>query len=171
MSRPEATEAVPYYFTYINRVDSDDIAGFLKKQLDETALLREISEPQSLLRYEPSKWSIREVLGHIIDTERVFAFRALWFARGFDSPLPSFDQEVAAKASAAHSRPWAALVEDLRATRAATVAMFDGLADAAWHRDGVASGSRFTVRAIAYIIGGHLAHHVDIVKERYLAAR
>ena len=171
MSRPIASEAVPYYFTYIDRVKSDDIVGYLKDQLEESMpFLRRISEEKSLFRYEPGKWSIREVLGHVSDTERVFAHRALWFARGFDSPLPSFEQEIAVQASGAHSRPWMALVEELRDTRASTVAQFAGLPAEAWRREGVASGNRFTVNAIAYVIAGHLTHHVAILKERYLPA-
>ena len=168
MRRPGASEAIPYYSTYIERVKSDDILGFLKDQLGEYgAFFRRISEEKSLTRYEPGKWSVREVLGHITDTERVFAFRGLWFARGFESPLPSFDQDVGVRESRAHSRPWAALVEELRDTRAATVAQFAGLPPEAWQREGIASGNRFSVNAIAYIIGGHLAHHAAILRERY----
>src|SRR4026208_2503531 len=93
---PERTEAAPYYFTYIDRVTSGDIVGQIETQLDETlAFLRGISEEKSLHRYAPDKWSIREVLHHISDCERLFVFRALWFARGFDSPLPSLAQNIA----------------------------------------------------------------------------
>src|SRR5262249_1387270 len=96
--RPEPTEAAPYYFGYINRISSDDVVSVLESQLDETAsFLRGISEEKSLYRYAPDKWSIRQTWNHVNDTERVFVFRALWFARGFDSPLPSFDQEIAVK--------------------------------------------------------------------------
>ena len=172
MSRPEASEAVPYYSRYIDRVPTDDIVGFLRAQLDENLpFLRAITEEQSLHRYEPGKWSIREVLGHVTDTERVFAFRAFWFARAFDADLPGFDQDVGARNSGAHERSWSALLAELSAARASTVSVFEGLADGAWRRQGIASGNRFTVRAIAYIIGGHLSHHVALLKERYLTAR
>ncbi|MRR11474.1 DinB family protein, partial [bacterium] len=93
--RPGRDEAATYYFTYIDRVPGDDVVGVMEAQLDDTALFRGISEEASLQRYAPGKWSIREVLSHINDTERVFLFRSFWFARGFDTPLPSFDQEIA----------------------------------------------------------------------------
>src|SRR5215469_11833387 len=98
VGRPEPSEAALYYFGYINRVSSDDIISVLETQLEETLpFLRGISEEKSLYRYAPGKWSIRESWSHVNDTERVFVFRALWFARGFDAALPSFDQEIAVK--------------------------------------------------------------------------
>src|SRR5215510_12181167 len=98
LGRPEAHEAALYYFNYINRIASDDIVAVLESQLEETLpFLRGISEEESLYRYAPDKWSIRQMWSHVNDTERVFVYRALWFARGFDTPLPSFDQEIAVK--------------------------------------------------------------------------
>jgi hypothetical protein len=166
---PDRTEAAEYYFTYIDKVPPGDICQILDDQLAATLpLLQGISEERSLHRYDPDKWSIREVLGHVNDAERLFVFRALWFARGFTDPLPSFDQNVAVPASAAHARPWSGHVEELRAIRAATLAFFRSLPSEAWTRRGVASGNPFTVRALAYIVAGHLTHHAKILKERYL---
>ena len=166
---PEPTEAAPYYFTYIDRVQSDDVLGVLASQLDETlALLQGIGEEQSLHRYAPDKWSFREVVNHLNDTERMFVFRALWFARGFDSPLPSFDEKVCAAAAPADEVSWARHVEELRAVRLSTLAFFRNLPAAAWMRSGIASDNRFTVRALAYLAAGHVAHHVAILRERYL---
>jgi hypothetical protein len=166
---PDRSEAAEYYFTYIDKVPAGDIRDILESQLSDTiTLLGTIPEARSLLRYAPGKWSIRQVLSHITDTERAFAFRALWFARGFDAPLPGFDQEIAASSAGADDRPWSSHVEEFRAVRTATVALFRGLPAGAWMRRGTASGYPFTVRALAYISAGHVRHHLGIVRERYL---
>ena len=166
---PEPHEAASYYFKYIDRVQSDDVVGMLETQLDETvAFLLGISEEQSLHRYAPDKWSIRQVLNHVTDTERVFLFRAFWFARGFDTPLPSFDEKISAGAARADEIPWARHVEEFRGARLATLTFFRNLPAEAWTRSGIASDNPFSVRALAYILAGHTAHHVEIVQERYL---
>ena len=169
LTAPDRTEAAEYYFTYIDQVAAGDIRVVLKSQLAETdALLRDIPEEQSLIRYAPEKWTIRQVVSHVNDTERMFVFRALWFARGFDSPLPSFDQNVAVSTAGADDRSWGSHVEEFRAVRAATLAFFQDLPADAWMRRGVASGKPFTVRALAYIAAGHVSHHLKILRERYL---
>jgi hypothetical protein len=166
---PDRTEAAEYYFTYIDQVTGGDICEVLDVQLGETvALLQGISDEQSLHRYAPGKWTIRQVVGHLNDTERLFVFRAFWFARGFDSPLPSFDQNVAVSSAGADERSWNSHIEEFRAVRAATLAFFQTLPAHAWARHGVASGNPFTVRALAYIAAGHVAHHTTILRERYL---
>jgi len=166
---PEPHEAAPYYFKYIDRVQSDDVVGVLEAQLDEIlAFLLGITEEKSLHRYAPEKWSIRQVLNHVSDTERVFLFRALWFARGFDSPLPGFDEKISAGAARADEFSWARHVEEFRAARLATVTFFRNLPAEAWMRRGIASDNPFTVRALAYIAAGHAVHHVAILQERYL---
>ncbi|MGA8149984.1 MAG: DinB family protein [Terriglobales bacterium] len=165
--RPQASEAAPYYFTYINQVSGDDPLAAIEKQLDEP-LLSAITEEKSRHRYAPDKWSIRQLLNHVTDTERAFAFRTLWFARGFDTPLPSYDQNVAAAGAAADQVSWAAHVEEFRRVRLATISLFRNLPAEAWTRSGIASDNRFTVRALAYIVPGHFAHHVAVVRERYL---
>src|SRR5262245_38847632 len=167
--RPEVNEAAPYYFGYINRISSDDIVSVLESQLEETLpFLRAISEEKSLYRYAPGKWSIRQTWNHVNDTERVFVFRALWFARGFDSPLPSFDQDIAVNAGRGDQCPWASYIEEVRNVRLATLGLFRKLPEEAWMRTGTASGNSFTVRACAYIAAGHVAHHAAIIRERYL---
>jgi hypothetical protein len=171
MGRPATTEAAPYYFKYIDRVSSDDIVGFLAAQLDEAMpFFSGISEEKSLHRYEPGKWSLRQVLNHINDCERLYQARAFWFARGFDTPLPSFDQEVCAAAAKADEVPWADHVEEFHGIRLATLSFFRHLPAEAWDRSGIASDLMFTVRALAYIAGGHFDHHAAIVRERYLPA-
>jgi len=169
IGRPEPTETAPYYFTYSDRVMSDDVVGALSEQSQEAlALLARVSEGTSLHRYAPGKWSMREVLSHINDSERVFLLRALWFARGFDTPLPSYDQEICVPAARADEVSWASHIDEFRAIRQATIAFFCNLPREAWLRTGIASGNPFTVRALAYIVAGHAGHHTAILQERYL---
>ncbi len=169
IGRPEPAEAAPYYFTYIDKVTGDDVTSAIQSQLDEPlAFLAGVSEEKSLHRYAPEKWSIRQTLNHIVDSERIFAFRALWFARGFEDPLPSFDQNIAVSAAAADTISWATHVEEFRRVRLATISLFEHMPAEAWTRAGIASGNRVTVRALAFIIAGHLTHHIKIVRERYL---
>jgi DinB family protein len=165
---PDRSEAADYYFTYIDRVPAGDIRDILRAQSDECLeVFRSISEQTSLRRYAPGKWSIRDLVGHINDTERLFVSRAFWFARGFDSPLPSFDQNVAAGAAAAHERTWSSLVEEFGTVRAATLSFFQSLPEDAWNRRGIASDNQFSVRALAYLAAGHVVHHMRILRERY----
>lgn len=167
--RPQSGEAAPYYFTYISQVEGGDPVALLEQQLQgPLAFFSAISEEKSLHRYAPGKWSIRQVLNHVTDTERAFAFRALWFARGFDTPLPSYDQNIAAAGAEADKVAWAAHLEEFRQVRLATISLFQNMPGEAWMRAGIASDNRFTVRAIAYIIAGHLVHHAAVVRERYL---
>ena len=169
MSRPERTEAAAYYFTYIDRIPQDDILGVMERQREDAGtFLASISEEKSLHRYAPEKWSIRQVLSHINDTERAFAFRALWFGRDFHDPLPSFDQNIGVNAARADEYVWASHVAEFRDVRRATLALFRKLPSEAWRRSGVASGNLVTVNALAYMIAGHVAHHVAILQERYL---
>lgn len=169
LATPERHEAAPYYFTYIDRVPPGDIRTILATQLDETLpYFRGISEEHSLHSYAPDKWTIRQVLSHINDTERLFQCRAFWFARGFDSPLPSFDQNICAAAAKANDFSWASHIDEFRTVRSATLSFFQNLPAEAWLRSGVASDNPFTVRALAYMAAGHLVHHVAILQERYL---
>ena len=169
IGRPRDTEAASYYFTYINQVAGDDVIGVIAGQLDESiAFFSGVSEERSLYRYAPEKWSFRQALNHVTDTERAFAFRALWFARGFDTPLAGYDQDIAARGAEADRVSWAAHVEEFRRVRLSTISLFANMPSEAWIRSGIASDKPFTVRALAYIIAGHSAHHVRILRERYL---
>jgi hypothetical protein len=168
-ARPERGEAAPYYFTYIDQVPDGDIVEILIAQAREAAAsLGAITEAQSLGRYADGKWSIRDVVNHLSDTERLFQARAFWFARGFDTPLPSFEQEIAVVAAAADRRSWPSLCDEFQAVRASTVAFVGSLPDEAWNRHGVASGNPFSVRALAFIAAGHVTHHLRLLRERYL---
>lgn len=166
---PERSEAGEYYFTYINRITSGDILGVLESQIETTtAFLRGISQEKSLYRYAPNKWSIRQTWGHVNDAERVFAGRALWFARGMEGTLPSFDQNLAVAAAHADSIEWAWHIEEFRHIRMASIDLFRSLPAEAWNRTGVASGNPFSVRALAFVVAGHTDHHMGILRERYL---
>jgi hypothetical protein len=141
----------------------------LKQQSEETvAFLTSISEDKSLYRYAMDKWSIREVVSHVNDSERVFLSRALWFGRGFDTPLPSYDQNICVPAARADEVSWSSHLDEFRAIRLATIAFFRNLPEDAWMRTGIGSGNPFTVRSLAYIIAGHASHHAAILEERYL---
>jgi uncharacterized damage-inducible protein DinB len=168
MTRPQTNEAASYYFNYIDLITGDEIVPSIKLQLGETLeFLQGISEEQSLQTYAPGKWTIREVLNHVNDGERLFLGRAFWFARGFQDPLPSFEQDLAVQAAQANQTPWAELVEEFRTTRLATISFFNNLPEEAWSRTGIASDNPFTVRSLAYIIAGHVAHHTHVLREKY----
>ena len=169
IARPDRSEAAEYYFTYIDQVGAGDIRDLLEAQLPETlALLQGIPEDRSLHRYAPDKWSIRQVVSHLSDCERLSVFRAFWFARGFDSSLPSFDQSTAMAATRPDERSWSSLMLEFRSVRAATLTFFRELPGDAWSRRGIASDNPFTVRALAYITAGHVTHHTAILRSRYL---
>jgi hypothetical protein len=166
----DRTEAAEYYYTYIDQVPKgEDVRRIIDAQLGETvSVLGGISEQKSLHRYAPDKWSIREVVGHINDCERMFVFRALWFARGLPGELPSFDQNIAIAAVRFDERSLSDLVAEFRTVRQSTLYFFRNLPDEAWAKRGIASGNPFTVRALAHITAGHVAHHMRILRERYL---
>jgi hypothetical protein len=167
--RPGADEAAAYYSIYIDAVRGDDALTAIEWQLSEVPKFFEgISDEKSLSRYAPDKWSIRQVLNHVSDTERAFAFRALWFARGFAEPLPGFDQNIAAAGVDADAIPWASHIEEFRDVRQSTLSLVRNLPVESWDRRGVASGNPFTVRAVAFIIAGHVEHHLRVLRERYL---
>ncbi len=169
IGRPQESEAAKYYFTYIDEVRGEDPLSVMVSQLDEVEqTLAGVSEERSLYRYAPEKWSIRQMLNHVTDAERAFVFRALWFGRGFETPLPSFDQDTCARGAGADSVSWHAHLEEFRNVRHATISFFRNLPSDTWLRSGIASDNRFTVRALAFIIPGHVAYHLARLRERYL---
>jgi hypothetical protein len=163
--RPGPGEYAPYYERYVSRVAEGDVVATLRRQIEETlALLGGVSEERAGRGYEPGKWSIKELVGHMVDGERIFAYRALRFARGDRTPLPGFEQNPYVEAGDFNSRTLAEFAD----VRRATLRLLGSLTEEAWARSGVASDSEVTVRALAYIIAGHEAHHVGILRERYL---
>lgn len=169
IGRPQETEAAKYFFPYIDQVPGEDALAVIESQLEESmALFSTISEEKSKYRYAEGKWSVRELVNHITDTERAFAFRALWFSRGFTTPLSSYDQNIAAAGAGADGVAWAAHVEEFRAVRQSTIALFRNMPAEGWTRSGVANNDLVSVRALSFIIAGHLTHHMKILRERYL---
>ncbi len=168
--RPEAAEYAPFYGTYIARVPEGDLLQLLEEQRrDSQALLAGIPEARALHRYAPGKWSIKEVVGHLMDSERVFCYRALRFARGDAKPLQGFDETAWVPAGTFDVRPLTDLAAELDAVRRATIALFRSFDAAALARRGTANDKEISVRALAYIVAGHERHHVGILRERYLA--
>ena len=171
MHRPEPTEYADFYAGYINAVPEGEILTLLQSEHDRTAsLLRGLTPEQAHHRYAEGKWSVKEVVGHIIDAERMFGYRAHCFARQDPAHLPGFDQMDYAKSSNAADRPLADLVDELDAVRQSHVALFRSLDDAMWSHRGIGSDCEFTVRALAYIIVGHAVHHRTVIEESYLDA-
>ena len=170
IQRPAAGEYAPPHTGYVNEVPDGDVVALLKKQNGETLrLLGRIGEKKSRHRYAPGKWSIREVVGHMTDTEHVFAYRALRFARGDKTPLPGFDEVAWGNASNADTRTLKSLLEEFAAVRATTLAMIKSFSPELLNRTGTASGHPVSVRGLVYVMAGHERHHVRILKERYLA--
>jgi len=168
--RPDATEYAPFYGTYVGKVPDGDLLELLERQRRETQnLLAGLSDTQALHRYAPGKWSIKEVVGHLMDSERVFCYRALRFARADEKPLQGFDDKAWVPAGSFDARPLADLAAELDAVRRATIALFGGFDAAALARKGTANNNEVTVRALAWIVAGHERHHVAILRERYLA--
>jgi hypothetical protein len=170
MTRPDSTEYAPYYEKYISLVPGDNIVTTLSSQIEETlALLRVLSESQGELRYAPGKWSIKEVIGHLIDAERIFTYRALRMARSDQTPLPGFDENFYVETGNFGDRRIAELADEFHALRKSSVYFFRHLGEEAWARRGVASENEVSVRSIAHIIAGHELHHLGIIRTRYLS--
>lgn len=166
---PEPSEYAPYYGTYISKVPQGDIIDQLRTQIDETtALLSDLANEQADYRYAPGKWSLKEVIGHLCDAERVFAYRALRFGRNDATPLPGFNQDPYIEAGNFSERTMADLLAEFTAIRQATLHLFVPMTEAMMIRTGTASNAPFSVRATAYIIAGHELHHLHIIRDRYL---
>lgn len=170
IARPGTDEYAPYYGTYIGKVPDGDLRAMLASQLAETlALIRSIPESRGGHCYAPDKWSIKGVLGHLADSERIFSYRALRIGRGDTTPLPGFEQDDYVPMGNFDARTLRDLADELAAVRQATLHLFAHLDQSAFERRGTASGKPVSVRALAYIIAGHELHHVDILKTRYLS--
>jgi hypothetical protein len=168
-TRPEVGEYAPSFADYVDRIAEDeDVVAVLVTQLDQVlAHLGRIPEARGDYRYAPDKWSIKEIVGHLCDTERVFAYRALRIGRGDTTPLPSFDDQAYVAEVRAGDRTLADLATEWGDVRRATIALFGHLPADAWHRLGTASDQPISVRALAYIIAGHVRHHLQVLEERY----
>jgi len=168
-NRPQASEYAPYYEKYVALVPDGEIVETLEAQLREMKLLLgNLSEQAADFCYASGKWSIKEVLGHVIDTERVFAYRLLRIARADQTPLAGFEQDDYVKTGNFSARPLAELLEEFTLVRRATIALVESLDEAAWSRRGVANQKEISVRAQVFIIAGHERHHRLALQERYL---
>lgn len=169
IARPAPTEYAPSYGRYIDLV-GDDLFRALRETAEATRrLLEPLPESRGDFRYEPDKWSVKEVLGHVLDGERVFAYRALRFARQDETPLPGFDQDAWVPRGGFANRTLRSLLEEHRAVRAASLALFENLPEGAWDRSGTANDVSMSVRALAFVIAGHERYHQRILAEKYLA--
>src|SRR6266403_407207 len=166
--RPQSGESAPYYERYISLVPGNDVlAAFDDQRREMLLLLCGRTEADGDLRYAPDKWSLKEVLGHVNDTERVMSYRALRIARGDATPIEGFEQDDYVRSGPFARRPLSDLIEDYIAVRRATVSLFRNLDEPAWTRRGTAADNEVTVRALAYIIAGHELHHRRIIEEKY----
>jgi hypothetical protein len=167
--RPRPGELGEYYLGYVANVPEGDVLAELERGLGETrAVLERFGEARGDYRYASGKWSVKEIVGHVIDAERVFAYRALRMARGDQTPLAGFEQDDYVAASHADRRALADLVAELEHLRAANLRFFRSLDAPAWERTGTASGNPFVVCAFPYLLAGHEAHHRRVLRERYL---
>src|ERR1700733_4001391 len=170
IARPQPGEYAPYYERYVSLVQGEDILSTLDQQRRETMLLLSCrDDDEGDFRYAPEKWSAKEVLGHVCDTERIFAYRALRFSRADATPLEGFEQDDYVRNGAFSQRPLSDLVEDFIAVRRATLSLLRNLDEAAWVRRGTANKNEVSVRALAYIIAGHELHHRRILEEKYFS--
>jgi|SRR5687768_6866106 len=167
--KPDESEYLPYYGRYIALVSDGDVVATLEGQMRDTkALVTGLPASISTYRYAPGKWSVNEMLGHVIDSERIFAARALRFARSDATPLPGFEQDDYVRNASFDSYPLHELAAELESVRRSTIFLFRHLSEEAWMRAGIANNAKVTVRALAYIIAGHELHHRGILESRYL---
>ncbi|UUZ83597.1 DinB family protein [Paenibacillus sp. P26] len=168
-ARPAHDEYSSYFAQYVELVPEGDIRELLARQLDDTsARLSAVSETQADYRYAPDKWSLKELLGHMTDTERVMSYRSLRVARGDKTSLPGFDQDEFVRGASFQSAPWSDRLEEYAAVRRSTLLLLRGLSEEAWLRRGLVKDSEMSARALAYIIAGHERHHLNVIVEKYL---
>ena len=170
IKRPQPDEYFEYYGRYIDKVPDGDICSILANELQVTLdLLGKVPPDREDYAYAPGKWSIKEVIGHVTDAERVFAYRALSFARRDPAHLPSMEENDWVRVSNATQRPLPELADEFAAVRRSSIALFSSFDDEMSQLRGTASGCEFSVRSIAYIIAGHEIHHRGVLEERYLS--
>ena len=169
MPKPSKKDYAEYYHNYVQQIDTDDIIGVLENQLNKTLeLFKNIPEEKGNHSYSEGKWTVKEVLGHLVDTERILAYRALSFARNERQELPGFEQDDYVAEGFFNDRTINNLLEEFTALRKANIVMFKNFSDDILMRRGNANNSEFTVNAFQYIIPGHVEHHLKILKEKYI---
>jgi hypothetical protein len=166
--RPEDSEYAPFYAGYVSLVQEDDAQAALERQLEELrALSTSVPKDRETYRYAPDKWSVRQVVGHVTDGERVFGYRAFCISRGEQAPLPAFDENAYMASSGYDAVPLGELLDELVTVRRGNLAALRRLASGDWARLGTASGRPVSVRALAYVMVGHPRHHIAVLGERY----
>jgi hypothetical protein len=169
MPRPTPAESAPFYHFYISLATGDEVQDVLRQSLPSLEdFLLLINSEKAGYAYAPGKWSLAQLLQHLIDTERVFAYRAMCFARGEEQPLPGFDENRYAAHAAGALRSWHQLVQELILLRRCTIMLFEGLSPVELGRTGIASDHPITVNALGFIMVGHVLHHFQVITERYL---
>ncbi len=169
MPKPNATDYPEYFGRYINLVDEEDLADAFKNQLPKIqAFLQSISEEKASYAYAPGKWTLKELLQHTIDTERVFQYRAMCIARKETASLPSFDENLYAQNSNANARSWKSLSEEFMNARRSTEDLFNSFSEQMLQQKSIAGEKNISVLSLGFIIAGHVTHHIKIVKEKYL---
>jgi hypothetical protein len=163
----DVSEYAPFYAAYVARVTEEPMTALEHQAGVTAATLRRIPESAAGQRYAEGKWTVRDIVGHMADTERVMSYRALRFGRGDATPLPGFDEKTYADAAGADQRAWSTLIDDLATVRAASLALFRSFDMDAWQRRGLANGATVSVRALAHVIVGHERHHLEILQTRY----
>lgn len=168
MQRPPEVEVPEYFRQYTNLVADGDVLAILGAQIEETtALLRGVDEERADFRYAEGKWSIKEILGHLADSERVFAYRALSFARGETTSLPGYDHDSYVQHADLEERSLQDVVSEYGFIRRSNIALFEGFSERAWVREGSANGIAMKARVVPYILAGHELHHRSVLQERY----
>ena len=169
-TRPDSTEYAPHYEKYITLVPDGDIVSILGSQLENTlGLLRPVSEEKGDYAYAPGKWTIKQVLGHLIDAERVFAYRALRIGRNDKTPLQGFEQDDFVANANFNARTLGSLIEEFAAVRRSNICLFESFGEQEWERRGTANEKEVSTRALVYIVAGHESHHMGILRSHYLA--
>ena len=170
MTRPDSTEFPSFYAGYVASVPDGNIVDVLRDSgVKLASALAEIPETKGGHRYAEGKWTVRTLIGHMIDAERIFSYRALRLARGDATPLPGFEENDFAKTAGSDARAVADLASEMAIVRAGTVRLFESLPEEAWMRRGVVNGGEVSVRALGYITAGHAQHHLKVLRERYFA--
>lgn len=170
MTRPEKSEYAEFYAGYVSHVTEAAIFPAIKEQISEVEkFFAEITEEKGAFAYAEGKWTIKELLGHLIDGEKILAYRALRIARSDKTPIEGYDENTYIENGNFNDLPIAALIEEFVLVRKANVRFFESLPEKAWTRIGTANGKEFSVRALAFIIVGHVRHHLQVIRERYLA--
>jgi len=169
MNRPETNEFAPYYNNYISLVDGNDVLSVLEAQPAELrALISNVPEEKGTFAYAEGKWTIKELISHLIDGERIFAYRVLRVSRGDKTPIEGFEQDDYIKNSNANIRTFADLLEEFDLQRRSNMILFNNLSDEASQRLGIANEKSISTRALIYTMAGHVRHHINVLKERYL---